>query len=113
VKINYHNRTFRGVSNSSGGQVDDATVFNYNQTDNRLTADYHGGKIRMGHLMGLVNPDNSLDFLYHHIDELGNLRNGYCHSIPEILSDGRIRLYEKWKWTFEGTGNGESVVEEI
>ena len=112
MKINFHNRTFRGISNSSEGQVDTATVFHYKQYGNQLTVDYHGGKIRLGHMTGLVNADNSLDFLYHHIDAHGNLRNGFCHSIPEILSNGRIRLYEKWEWTFGGTGKGESVIEE-
>jgi hypothetical protein len=38
---------------------------------------------------------------------------GRCHSIPEQLSDGRIRLHEQWQWTSGDLSSGESIVEEI
>jgi hypothetical protein len=38
---------------------------------------------------------------------------GVCRSTAEILSDGRIRLLEKWQWTSGDFSEGESVVEEI
>lgn len=38
---------------------------------------------------------------------------GVCKSIPEILSNGKIRLYEKWKWTSGDKSEGKSIIEEI
>ncbi|MEO5905609.1 MAG: n-acetylglutamate synthase [Saprospiraceae bacterium] len=111
--INYHGRKFTGVSNSASGQVSGETVFEYFQHENLITGLYSGGSILSGQIIGLVYDDNSLHFVYHHIDVHGQLRNGYCHSKPEILEEGRIRLYETWEWTYGGEGKGESVIEEI
>jgi hypothetical protein len=112
MKINYHGRTFAGVSNTPNGQVSGETLFEYSQFGDILIASYSGGSIKNGHMTGLVNEDNSLHFTYHHIDINGQLRSGYCNSIPEMLTNGRIRLHERWEWTYGGEGRGESVVEE-
>ena len=32
---------------------------------------------------------------------------------PEILSDGRIRLYEKWQWLDDERSEGNSIIEEV
>ena len=113
MKINYHRRKFTGVSNSPSGQVSSETIFEYFQDGNHFTGNYQGGSILSGHMMGIVNDDNGIHFVYHHIDIHHQLRCGYCDSQAELLKDGRIRLYEKWKWTYGGEGEGESVIEEI
>lgn len=113
MKINYHNRTFRGVTNTENGQVSNATVFHYSQDGQMLTATYSGGSIRYGRMLGHVRDDNSLYFVYHHIDTDGQLMTGYCTSQPEWLPDGRLRLYETWEWTHGGEGAGNSIVEEV
>jgi len=99
--------------NSRTGQVSSDTVFHYEQHGAVLTATYSGGSILQGYMLGRVNEDNSLFFLYHHLDEHQNLRSGCCYSRPEMLPDGRIRLYEDWEWTHGGSGEGSSIVEEI
>ncbi len=111
--INYHGRKFRGVVNSPDGQVNAETVFQYFQNGDTLTAKYYGGSIREGHLLGKVQEDNSVHFVYHHLDTDGHLMAGICTSKPEILPDGNIRLHESWEWTFGGSGHGQSIVEEI
>ena len=111
--INYNGRTFKGITNSPNGQVSGDTVFHYAQQGTTLTATYSGGSIREGHLLGIVHDDNSLRFVYHHLDMDGNLKSGICTSVPEILNDGRIRLHESWQWTNGSDGVGESVIEEI
>ncbi len=112
AKINYHGRKFRGISNSPNGQVSGNTIFNYSQIGDKLVATYSGGGILEGHMIGHVHEDNSLAFVYHHIDTDGVMKSGHCKSTPEILPDGRIRLQETWLWTFGGEGDGASVVEE-
>ena len=111
--INYNGRKFIGVTNSPNGQVGNETVFHYHQHGNILTATYAGGLIQSGYFLGIVHGDNSLEFVYHHLDSEGKLKNGFCKSHPELLADGRILLREKWEWTFGGDGKGESIVEEI
>jgi len=113
MKINYHGRKFIGVTNSPNGQVSGDTIFHYEQNENILKATYSGGSIIQGQMLGQVFDDDNLYFAYHHIDNDGQLKSGYCNSKPEILPDGRIRLYEQWEWTHGGEGKGESVVEEV
>ncbi len=55
MKINYNNKRFRLVSNTENGEISSDTIFNYRQQNNILTADYSGGKIAIGHLIGLVD----------------------------------------------------------
>ena len=112
MKINYHNRTFAGISNTPNGQVSGDTLFAYRQNGDMLLASYSGGSIKTGQMTGRVNDDNSLYFVYQHIDTAGRLMSGFCHSTPEVLPDGRIRLHERWEWTHGGEGRGESIVEE-
>lgn len=110
--VNYHNKTFRPVVNAANGEVSSDTIFYYKQVDNIVTADYSGGSIRLGHLIALVDADGCLDMRYHQVSIRGELQTGTCRSVPEVLPDGRLRLYETWQWTSGDRSTGESVVEE-
>ena len=110
---NYNNRIFRSVSNSSNGEVNNQTVFEYHQLGNIVTAVYSGGHIISGSLIALVDNKGTLDMRYQHINEQQQLMTGTCISIPEILSNGKIRLHEKWQWTCGDRSTGESVIEEM
>ncbi len=49
---------------------------------------------------------------YHQININNELMTGICVSTPEKLSNGKIRLHEKWKWTSGDQSEGESILEE-
>lgn len=111
--INYNGRIFRTAANSSEGEVDARTTFRYRQQGNIVWAEYAGGNIMFGQLVGLVSPEGQLEIRYQHVNEAGELMTGTCISTPEILNDGRLRLHESWQWTCGERASGESVVEEI
>lgn len=111
--IDYDERVFASVSNSATGDVGSDTTFHYHQAGNRVWATYQGGAVAYGHLIARLQPDGSLDMRYHHLTADGAIKTGKCHSRPEILTDGRIRLHERWQWTEGGTEAGESVIEEV
>lgn len=113
MAINYHNKIFRSISNTENGQVSTATTFEYKQEDELVTAIYAGGSIRKGQLVGLVNADGAIEMRYHHVDTNGVLMTGKCHSVPEILPTGKIRLHETWQWTSGDFSQGKSIIEEI
>jgi len=110
---NYNNRIFRSVSNSSNGEVNNQTVFEYHQLGNIVTAVYKGGHIISGSLIALVDDKGILDMRYQHINDQQQLMTGTCISIPEILFNGKIRLHEKWQWTCGDMSKGESIIEEV
>jgi len=113
MKINYHNRLFRPIQNSVNGETTAETVFRYQQEGNILTSAYSGGQIVKGHLIGKVSEDGAIEMRYHQINEKGELMTGICHSIPEVLPNGKIRLHEKWQWTSGDQSQGTSVLEEV
>ena len=112
-KISYDGRKFGAVSNSATGEVGGETVFHYHQTDNIVTAEYRGGEIVSGHLIAICDNEGSLEMRYHHINKNGELMTGVCHSTPEVLADGRIRLHEEWQWTSGNRSSGQSLLEEF
>jgi hypothetical protein len=111
--INYHNKRFRPVQNTENGETSAETIFLYQQEGTLLTSEYSGGKIKKGHLIGLVDEAGTIDMRYHQVNEQGELMTGTCRSKPEILPDGRIRLHETWRWTSGDGSEGSSIIEEI
>lgn len=110
--VNYNNKTFKPVSNTKNGETSDETIFRYKQEGNLLTAEYSGGQIKYGHLIGLVDERGNIDMRYHQINDSGILMTGICNSKPEQLPNGKIRLHETWQWTSGDQSRGESVIEE-
>lgn len=112
-KINYHQKIFQSSQNSANGEVNNQTLFYYFQKNDLVWANYEGGGIIFGTLIAKVLEGGKLDMRYQHLNQKGELMTGICQSSPEILPDGRIRLYEKWQWTSGDLSVGESIIEEI
>ena len=110
--MDYGGRRFGSVENSASGEVGPETVFEYRQEGDVVWATYSGG-VRFGTLIGRRGDDDRLDARYGHVNGAGELITGECRSTPEVLSDGRVRLHEEWRWTSGDHSSGRSVVEEI
>lgn len=103
-------RIFTAVKNSGSGEASDKTVFCYHQKGNVIWAEYSGGSIVKGFLLGTMDDDHHLHFNYQHMNADGELRTGSCDSEPSV-ENGKLRFNEKWKWTMGEEGT--SVIEEI
>jgi uncharacterized beta-barrel protein YwiB (DUF1934 family) len=110
--LNYDNKTFASVENSETGEVNTETIFYYHQKDDFVWAEYSGGAIRFGNLIAKVTENDCLEMRYQHLNTKGELMTGKCFSTPEMLPDGRIRLFEQWQWTSGDLSSGTSIVEE-
>jgi antitoxin component YwqK of YwqJK toxin-antitoxin module len=113
MKINYNNKKFRAVQITKNGETTTETIFKYQQKENILTAVYNGGQIVSGHLIGLIDDNGNIEMRYHQVNTKGEFRTGICHSKPELLPNGKIRLYEDWKWTSGDKSSGKSILEKI
>jgi hypothetical protein len=113
LKINYDNKIFKSVQNSQNGETTEETIFKYKQNGKILTSGYSAGKIRKGHLIGLVDENGNIEMRYHQVNEKGQLMTGICFSKPEILPNGKIRLHETWEWTSGDKTSGKSILEEL
>jgi hypothetical protein len=104
-------KTFAGISNSPDGEVGSATRFTYRQDGDVVWADYAGGEVVRGYLVGTRTGDE-LDFRYVHLSVSGATAVGHCRSRISVLPDGRVGMHETWSWESR-PGSGESVIEEI
>lgn len=111
--INYDKRKFIPKMNSENGEVSEQTLFTYHQNGNLLWAEYSGGDILKGSLVGVVLSNGELDFVYHHMNRDMQVRTGKCHSVPTILENGKIELSEQWEWTSKDYSKGESLLIEV
>jgi hypothetical protein len=87
-------------------------LFHYKQEGHVLTSEYAGGKVKIGHLIGLVDANGGIEMRYHQLNDQGEFMTGICISTPEILENGKIRLHEKWEWTSGDRSKGQSIIEE-
>ena len=110
--IDYDGKTFCPVVNTENGEVDDNTIFNYHQDGLDFRADYTGGDIKFGYMIGQVSPNGELDFYYEHINIRNEIRVGKCHSIPQMNANGKIELHEEWQWLNGDCSTGSSIVVE-
>jgi len=111
--IKYDGRIFTSKANSDNGEVGEKTEFYYHQNGNILWAEYTGGKIIKGNLIGTVSNDGILDFHYHHINVNGDIRIGKCKSLPRVLVNGKLELHEEWQWLNGDKTCGSSILFEV
>ncbi|MEU2714002.1 hypothetical protein [Streptomyces sp. NPDC007205] len=99
------------VADQAPGQVGTHTRFAYHETEGEIWAEYAGGDVVRGHLVGTREGDR-LDFRYVQLRTDGSTASGHCVSTVVELPDGRVRLEETWEWESRA-GSGTSVVEQV
>ena len=109
-EFSLENRFFTALENSESGEVSSDTIFSYHQKGNVIWAEYSGGSIVKGFLIGTMDDKHELHFDYRHINTNGESKSGTCDSKPLIINE-KLRFSENWRWS---TGQeGTSVIEEI
>lgn len=110
-KISLNNIVMNVVHTDGIGVVNKDTYFHFNQEENIVTANYSGGGITKGFLIGIMN-NNKLEFRYAQLQTDGKLDGGYSNCEVNILEDGRVQVVEHFQWeSREGTGT--NVFEEV
>ncbi|MBC9729744.1 hypothetical protein [Streptomyces sp. TRM68367] len=99
------------VADQAPGQVGTRTRFTYHEKDGEIWAEYAGGDVVRGYLVGTREGDR-LDFRYVQLKRDQTTSSGHCVSAVEELPDGRVRLAETWEWESQ-EGSGTSVVEQL
>lgn len=106
--INYDGLVF-----APAGEANSLLRGHYHQDDDLVWADFAGGKVLRGSLVGVCAPDGTLKLAYSQVLCDGTVIAGDCVSHPETLPDGRIRLTEQWRRHTPFHESGSSVIEEV
>jgi len=83
------------------------------EADEETIFDLQGRTNIPGALVGEVNADGDLIFLYQHLNKQREFVTVGCRSTPEVLENGRYRLNESWRWARDDYPSDRSVIEEV
>jgi hypothetical protein len=107
-----NNKTFVLLQNSENGEVNADTIFKYNQEGNLVTADYYGGTIRYGKIIGDLQGDR-MDMLYQCITTDNELKAGKALAHLSLTDDGKIKMKLDWMWLTNDNNRGVSEYVEV
>jgi hypothetical protein len=107
--INYDGRRFSPVTDQPG----ERPVAHYHQSGDLMWAEFSGGEIRRGQMVGKSAPDGELHYSYGMVLDNDVIITGFCRAVPEVLDDGRIRLTEHYERFGSGAERGVSILEEV
>lgn len=103
--------TFVVVRNDGpGAAVDRSTVFQYRQQGELIEAEYAGGGVRLGRLVGVLNGE-TITHAYVQVNLANEVQSGRSTVEVRRLADGRLQLIDSWQWQ-DRDGTGQCVMEE-
>lgn len=111
MNLSLDRRVFGPAANSAAGEVDAGTRFTFREEGGVVWAEYAGGGIERGFLVG-TRSGAELAMRYVQLNSEGETSAGRSIDRIERLGDGRMRLHETWTWESRA-GSGTSVLEEI
>jgi len=109
--LSLEGRSMHASKTAPGGVVNADTIFRFQQTDNLVTAEYAGGGIRRGSLVGLLS-NGTLHFRYAQLQDDGRLDGGESHCEVKMDASGRVSIIEHYAWASR-PGAGTNVISEL
>lgn len=101
--------TMNAVQTAPNGVVSEDTHFHFHQDGERVHADYSGGRVERGYLVGLVE-DATFEFCYCQIHTDGSIDNGRSQCELRIDESGAVQVVEHFEW---GGGSGTNVIQQL
>ena len=111
--FNLHFKQFKILNSSENGDVNDKTIFEYFQDGDEIWANYKGGEIISGELIGKKTAENGFEIAYNHTTKQGTKKEGICKTQVSFSKEGKIILNEFWQWRTGDQTNGTSTLIEI
>jgi hypothetical protein len=102
----YDGRIFRPVGNPPG-----APTGRYHQNGKLIWADFGGGKLHFGRLVGTCDASGTITATYCQLATDGSVTAGEVTSVPDYNDSGTLTLTEHWH-RLDGS-TGISVIEEV
>lgn len=109
--FNLHNKLFIARQNSDTGEVSNQTKFHYFQQEQMIWAEYQGGEIIKGFLIGKWISDCQIEFTYQHLNHKLENRLGKCITTFS-LENGKLLGRESWQW-LDTLETGQSQIIEV
>ena len=99
------------IQTSPNGVVNSETIFSFTQEENLVSANYSGGNIQKGFLIGILK-NYELEFRFVQIQINGKLDGGFSKCSIKLNENGKLQLVEHFFWESQ-EGSGTNIFEEI
>lgn len=112
MKINLDKTTMRVIKTAGNGVVNRDTIFHFTQVEKDVWAEYAGGKIKKGFLVG--QSDGAVfQFSYCQLQCDGVPDSGASTCTLSLAENGKIQLIENFEWKSRPGEKGQNVFMEI
>jgi hypothetical protein len=101
------------IKTAETGVVNHETIFYFSQDGDQVSAEYQGGKIQLGFLVGKLTADDRLVFTYCQLQKDGKLDNGISDCELFKNEDGKFILMERFEWKSRPGEFGTNIFQEI
>lgn len=101
------------VETASNGVVNHETIFYFSDVNGIVSAEYSGGKISQGFLVGKYLNDGQLVFSYCQIQTNGKLDFGSSQCTVSRANNGKITLTEHFEWASRPGEYGTNIFQEL
>lgn len=99
------------VETDANGVINADTIFVFHQSDETVRAEYAGGQVIQGYLVGLMQ-GTQLTFRYCQLERSGALNGGMSICDLERTPDGKVQIIEHFEWASR-EGSGRNVLQEL
>jgi hypothetical protein len=111
--VSLDNRVFVPVENTENGVVSGKTRFHFWQQGVVFYADYFGGDVREGHIIGKFNAEGQGEMLYHCLTTDQDLKAGKAIADFIETDTGGLAMELQWQWISGDGTQGRSRYEEV
>ena len=101
------------IKTAENGVVNHETIFHFLQKDGIVSAEYQGGKILKGFLVGKLSIQNQLEFSYCQMQVDGKLDSGVSICQLSKNENGKITITEHFEWKSRPGEFGTNVFQEL
>ncbi|MFD2725331.1 hypothetical protein [Hyunsoonleella rubra] len=106
-EFNFNNKVFSLLDNSENGRVNSDTKFYYKQDGHLITADYYGGTITYGKIIGHLKNDK-IEMLYQCLTTENELKAGKALASISKTNTNKLKLKLDWEWLNDANEKGTS-----
>jgi hypothetical protein len=111
MNISLDGLKMHAVETDPNGVIGIDTIFTFYQSGSKVTAEYSGGQIEQGYLVGIVE-DLELCFCYCQLEKSGNLNSGHSTCELSLSADSLIQIIEHFQWQSK-PGGGRNIIQEL
>lgn len=112
TKIDLDGKRFNVPHTDAAGVVNHETIFAFRQRGGAVTAQYSGGNILHGFLVGVLD-GAVLTFRFCQMQTDARLDSGASTGQIEFTDDGRLRIIEEFEWQSRPGERGVNVFKEL